>query len=105
MNWDWDKLREQQKKQQNFNQSPGGGGGNGLPPMDDFVNFFKGKKLPAGLIILGLIVAFLLFFGNSMFFTIDTSEVGIVQRFGKYDRTVYPGLNFKFPAELKRLPR
>ncbi|MDY0362913.1 MAG: FtsH protease activity modulator HflK [Desulforegulaceae bacterium] len=105
MNWDWDKLREQQKKQQNFNQSPGGGGGNGLPPMDDFVNFFKGKKLPAGLIILGLIVAFLLFFGNSMFFTIDTSEVGIVQRFGKYDRTVYPGLNFKFPAGIEKVTK
>ncbi|MCB9481025.1 MAG: FtsH protease activity modulator HflK [Desulfobacteraceae bacterium] len=104
MNWDWDKLREQQKKQQNFNQSPGGGG-NGIPPVDDFVNFFKGKKLPAGLILLGLVIAFLLFFGNSMFFTIDTSEVGIVQRFGKYDRTVYPGLNFKFPAGIEKVTK
>jgi membrane protease subunit HflK len=104
MNWDWDKLREQQKKQQNFNQSPGGGGGNGLPPMDDFVNFFKGKKLPGGIII-AVIVIFLLVFGKSMFYTIDTSEVGIVQRFGKYDRTVYPGLNFKFPAGIEKVTK
>ncbi|MDY0132441.1 MAG: FtsH protease activity modulator HflK [Desulforegulaceae bacterium] len=101
MNWDWDKLREQQKKQQNYSQGPGGGG-SGLPPMDDFVNFFKGKKMSGG-VILAVIVVFLLIFGKSMFFTIDTSEVGIVQRFGQYDRTVYPGLNFKLPAGVEKV--
>jgi membrane protease subunit HflK len=99
MNWDWDKLREQQKKNQNFNQGPSGGGGdnNGMPPIDDFLKSFKGKNLPGGFILIAIIL-FFLFFGKSMFFTIDTSEVGVVQRFGEFNRTVYPGLNFKLPA-------
>ena len=105
MNWDWDKLREQQKKNQNFNQSPGGGGNsNGVPPLDDFLKSFKGKKVPGG-IFLAIIVIFLMIFGKSMFFTIDTSEVGVVQRFGKYARTVYPGLNFKLPAGIEKITK
>ncbi|MGM0419147.1 MAG: FtsH protease activity modulator HflK [Thermodesulfobacteriota bacterium] len=108
MNWDWDKLREQQKKQQNFNKAPGGGGGgggnNGMPPLDDFFKFFKGKKMPGG-IIAAIVVILLLVFGKSMFFTIDTSEVGIVQRFGKFERTVYPGLNFKLPAGIEEVSK
>ena len=109
MNWDWDKLREQQKKQQNFNKAPGGGSGggggnNGMPPVDDFLKFFKGKKMPGG-IIAAIVVILLLVFGKSMFFTIDTSEVGIVQRFGKFERTVYPGLNFKLPAGIEEVSK
>lgn len=33
----------------------------------------------------------------SSFFTIELEEVGVVMRFGKYNRTVNPGLNFKMP--------
>lgn len=104
MNWDWDKLREQQQKHKNFNQSPGGGDNNGMPPLDDILKPFKGKKVPGG-IFLGLIIVFIMVFGKSMFFTIDTSEVGVVQRFGKFSRTVYPGLNFKFPAGIEKVTK
>lgn len=41
--------------------------------------------------ILGI---FLLF---TSFYQIETEEVGIVLRFGKYNKTVEPGLNFKIP--------
>ncbi len=46
------------------------------------------------LIILLLVLAFI---GMSSFFQIDPEEVGVITRFGKYERTVEPGLNFKFP--------
>ncbi|PIE74538.1 MAG: FtsH protease activity modulator HflK [Deltaproteobacteria bacterium] len=106
MNWDWDKLSEQQKKNQKFNkQSEGGGpGSNGFPSPDDVMKVFKGKKIPGGIFIV-VIILFFLFFGKSMIYTIDTSEVGVVQRFGKYSRTVYPGLNFKLPAGIEKVSK
>jgi len=45
-------------------------------------------------------VAFMLFIAVmawSAFFTIDPEEVGVIVRFGKYIRTVEPGLNYKIP--------
>ena len=35
--------------------------------------------------------------GLSAFFTIAPGEVGVVQRFGRYDRTTEPGLHLKIP--------
>ena len=45
-------------------------------------------------ILFGL-VALILVFGA--FFQIEPEEVGVITRFGKYTRTVDPGLNFKIP--------
>jgi membrane protease subunit HflK len=45
-------------------------------------------------IVIGILLVILLF---SAFFTINPEEVGVVLRFGKYVRTVNPGLNFKLP--------
>ncbi|MHB2154714.1 FtsH protease activity modulator HflK [Calditrichota bacterium GD2] len=45
-------------------------------------------------LVLGIL--FLVFFFSS-WFTIGAEEVGVVVRFGKYVRTVDPGLNFKLP--------
>ena len=45
-------------------------------------------------IILILVLIILLI---SSIFTIDTEEVGVITRFGKYNRTVQPGLNMKIP--------
>ncbi|HMB40727.1 MAG TPA: FtsH protease activity modulator HflK [Balneolaceae bacterium] len=41
------------------------------------------------------VVAFILVFAS--FYTVDPEEVGVVQRFGEYQRTAEPGLNFKIP--------
>jgi len=38
-----------------------------------------------------------LIFIFTTFFTIGPEEVGVILRFGKYVRTVNPGLNFKLP--------
>jgi membrane protease subunit HflK len=41
------------------------------------------------------VVAFILVFAS--FYTVEPEEVGVVQRFGEYQRTAEPGLNFKIP--------
>ncbi|MFO8049411.1 MAG: FtsH protease activity modulator HflK [Desulfosudaceae bacterium] len=111
MNWDWDKLQQQQKKRSN--QGPGspgggdgGGDGGGLPPQfDDLINKFKGFNfswIPVALIILVVIALFL---GFSMMFTVDINEVGVVQRFGKYNRTETSGLHFKLPMGVEEVTK
>ncbi len=45
-------------------------------------------------VALMLIVAFIAW---TAFFTVDPEEVGVIVRFGKYVRTVEPGLNYKIP--------
>jgi len=92
MNWDWEKLKEQQKA-----KSP-------VPPqMDEYVKKIKKLKIPGGPVVL-LVIAVLLF-GSSMFYTIGVDEVGVVQRFGKYVRTSQPGLNFKLPAVIEKVTK
>ncbi len=53
---------------------------------------FSGKSVLTGLaVILGLIVVF------GSFYQIEPEEVGVVLRFGKYDRKTEPGLHLKIP--------
>ena len=49
-------------------------------------------SVPA-LLLLGLVL-YLIF---SSFFTVDTAEVGVISRFGKFLRVAEPGLNWKVP--------
>ncbi|KAA3610440.1 MAG: FtsH protease activity modulator HflK [Calditrichaeota bacterium] len=46
--------------------------------------------------IIGVLIVIVWFIFSSVF-TIEPEEVGVILRFGKYSRTVNPGLNFKFP--------
>lgn len=71
--------------------------------MADNINPLEGTEVPPqlkklagnirsiGIILVLLVAAFL------SFYTVDPEEVGVVQRFGEYQRTAEPGLNFKFP--------
>lgn len=45
----------------------------------------------------------LLFFFATSWFTVQPEETGIVQRFGAVDRTVGPGLHFKFPSGIEKV--
>ena len=93
MAWDWDKLKQKQQ-----------GGSGGMPPgVEEVVQKFKNLKLPGGWIILVIIVA--LYIGSSAFFTVALDEVGIVQRFGRYVRTVEPGLHFKLPRGIEKITK
>lgn len=103
MNWDWDKLREQQSQKKPFGGGGGSGGDGPTPPqLNDLMNQFKNFRFPGGMI---LIVLFLLFFGKSMVYTIGVGEVGIIQQFGKYSRQTLPGLHFKLPIGIEKLTR
>jgi membrane protease subunit HflK len=93
MPWDWDKLKKQQQ-----------GSGGGVPPqVDELVQRFKQLKVPGGWIILLLVV--LVYLGSSAFYTVAVDEVGVVQRFGRYVRTVEPGLHFKLPTGIEKVTK
>jgi membrane protease subunit HflK len=103
MNWDWEKLRENQQK---YEKNKGGSGGPGMPrppQMDEIFNKFKGFKFPG--IFLGIVVLLGLYLASSTFFTVDRSEVGVIQRFGKYTRLAQPGLNFKLPSGIEKVTK
>jgi membrane protease subunit HflK len=52
-----------------------------------------------------LLVIFLLMLLWNVFFTVGPQEVGVIQFFGAYDRTVEPGLHFKFPFPIEALTK
>jgi len=92
MNWDWEKLKEQQKT-----KAP-------MPPqMDEFIQKLKKLKLPGGPLLILILLA--LFLGSSTFYTVGVDEVGVIQRFGKYVRTSQPGLNFKMPTGIEKVTK
>ena len=51
---------------------------------------------------IGAAVFVLLIFLPSLFFSVQPDEDAVIQRFGKFVRTVGPGLHFKFPMGVER---
>jgi len=93
MAWDWDKLKQQHQRS-----------GGGVPPgVEEAVQKFKNMK-PGGVWIFVLIAA-AIYFGYSSFYTVALDEVGVVQRFGKYVRTVEPGLHLKLPRGIEKVSK
>ena len=92
MSWDWEKLNRQQQQ-------------GGIPPqMDDLFNQLKKLKIPGGsLLIVAVIVALII--GYSVFFTIESGSIGVVQRFGKFVRIAEPGPNFKWPFGVENVTK
>ncbi|MCP4104210.1 MAG: FtsH protease activity modulator HflK [Desulfobacteraceae bacterium] len=88
MGWDWDKLKDQHEKR-----------GDKPPQLDDFFKKMNKMKSPQGgqiFIVIIIIVGLLLL--SSVFYTVAVDEVAVVQRFGKYIDTHYPGLNYRVPV-------
>ncbi len=70
----------------------------------DFPIEFPKINLPSmkpGNIILIISAVLLILLGSSTFYKVNPDEQGIVLRFGKYNRTGEPGLNFKLPAPIE----
>ncbi len=64
----------------------------------------KGFKFGGGKAAGAIAVIIILFFlGSSAYFTVDPEETGVVLRFGRYDRSVGPGLNFKLPLGIEKV--
>ena len=117
MNWDWDKLQEKKKKQQGQTPRPqrplfdddddareeprprrqaprkSGNGGDGfrLPSLGN-----GGGKL-VGWGVVAVVALWLL----SGIYIVNPDEVGVVMRFGKYDRTVGPGPHYALPTPIE----
>lgn len=68
-------------------------------------NDMKIPKVSPNTIRLIVIAVLVVIFIMPSFFTINPEEVGIILRFGKYNRTVSPGLNFKIPLGIEELQR
>jgi regulator of protease activity HflC (stomatin/prohibitin superfamily) len=49
------------------------------------------------MILLGVVALFVLILVLSSFFTVNTAEVAVLTRFGKFQRVADPGINFKLP--------
>jgi membrane protease subunit HflK len=92
MSWDWEKLQEQQRKR-----------GGEPPKMEDIVKKFNEIKIPGG--ALWILVAVVGLLSTGMFYTVRPTEVGLVQRFGKYIRTTPPGLHLKWPAGIETVKK
>ncbi len=84
MSWDWEKLKQQQQSR-----------GPTPPQMDEVVKNLKKIKIPGGPIVFVLLLVILGIYTSV--YKIDTEEVGVVQRFGKFIKSTQPGLNFKLP--------
>ncbi len=76
-------LRDLQKKLEQFTQLP--------------ISFRT-----VGAVILVLVAIPLLW---SMWYTVDPEEVGVVLRFGRYDRRTQPGLHFKLPYPVETMEK
>jgi membrane protease subunit HflK len=92
MTWDWEKLKQQQQ-----------GRGGAPPQMDEIVERIRKVKFPGGPLFIVLILIVILIITS--IFTVKQNEVGIVQFFGRYVRTVDPGLNFKLPAGIEKVTK
>ena len=98
MHWDWEKLQQRHKERDSQSS------GLKPPQINDIVNKFKQYNF-AGRWMMLAFALIVIFFGSSMVYMVDTNEVGVVQRFGKYVRTENSGLKFKLPTGIEKVTK
>jgi membrane protease subunit HflK len=96
-----------------WGQGPIGGGGPGGNQPPDLEEILKRSQdrlkqaMPGGIGTAGFMVIFLgiaaavAYFGFTV--RVDADQVGVVQRFGKLDRQLPPGLNFRLPFPIEQV--
>jgi len=97
-----------------WGQGSGGGGGN-QPDLEEILKrsqdkvrqVMHGSGVPGPLILLLAAVALAVVGFYAFTFTVRPDELGVVLRFGKFDRQEPPGLHFRlpYPIEEVRLPK
>jgi membrane protease subunit HflK len=101
MNWDWEKLQEKRQRQGRGHPPQGEGGPDGplkgLQVGGLFSRFFN-SGLPVGAV---LVVILLLWLASGIFI-VNPGEVGVVTRFGKYDREVGDGPHYHLPYPFEK---
>ncbi|MFP4168698.1 MAG: FtsH protease activity modulator HflK [Desulfonatronovibrionaceae bacterium] len=99
MNWDWEKLQEKRQRQ----KSSGGGGkpqGPDLSELGEKLKQFKGFKLPGGKLLIALAIVLWLLSG---IYIVDPDEVGVVQRFGAFNRITESGPHYRLPYPIEKV--
>ena len=74
-----------------FGGNGGNGGGGGSSPLN------------SGRILFGAVLLVLVFVAIDCWKSIDAQHVGVVLRFGKFNRVMHNGLNLKWPLPIERL--
>ncbi len=102
MNWDWEKLQQKQKERNRSSGTGSNNGGSGPQPpgIDDIIDKFK-KFNPGRIWILIILIGVAAVIGSTMVYTVQTNEVGMIQRFGKFVRKTPPGLHVKLPTGIE----
>jgi membrane protease subunit HflK len=95
------------------NRPPPSGGGAGGPDLDDIIRqaqdavrrFLPRRGGGKGIALIGLVLVGL--WAASGFYRVQPDEQGVVMRFGAFDRTAPPGLNYHipWPVETVTTPR
>jgi membrane protease subunit HflK len=62
------------------------------------------KSFGRSVVVIAAVIAFLVFIFSS-WFTVDTEETAVVLRLGKYNRSVEPGLHFKWPFGIETVDK
>jgi membrane protease subunit HflK len=103
MNWDWDKLQEKRQRQGKTTPPPPPPGGDGPEnPFEGFrpgkyvPNFFKGRFRAGPALVLALVLWL-----ASGIFIVNPGEVGVILRFGKFDREVKDGPHYRLPFPIE----
>ena len=99
----------------NSNGSNMGGSGGGKKPGPDYEQWLRdnhskmmgklGSDDPGRLAVVGFAAVLLLWFASGVY-RVNSDELGVVMRFGEYNRTTTPGLNYHlpYPIEVVKIP-
>ncbi len=91
MSWDWEKLQEQNQRRQPGRPAD-------LGNLDDTIKQFKKMKFPGARLIFAVVI---LLWMASGIYIVEPDEVGVVQRFGAYNRTTQPGPHYHLPVPIE----
>jgi len=94
MNWDWDKLQERKQRQ----AGPQGPQKPDFDQLSSTLRKLRDRKFPAGKLILGIIILLWLLSG---IYIVEPAEVGVVLRFGAFDRMTESGPHYHFPYPIE----
>lgn len=101
MNWDWEKLQEKRQRQGKTPQPQGDGPENPFEGfrVGGFFSKFFANGVPFGSV---LVIAVLLWLASGIFI-VNPGEVGVITRFGKYERQVGDGPHYRLPYPLENV--
>ena len=95
MNWDWEKLQEKRQRQGKGPLPQGEGPESPFKGLQlgGLLNKLFGRGIPVGI---ALVILLLLWIASGIFI-VNPGEVGVITRFGKYDRQVGDGPHYHLP--------